>query len=96
MKLAEEMVARREAENLNNYIAFTLEALNRLGWTGRTRLNRFLAMLTTVSEEATNADDSTAYADEIKKRLTDKGVTAFIKNDDAAPQPEGANNEKPV
>lgn len=88
MKLAEEMVARREAENLNNYIAFTLEALNRLGWTGKTRLNRFLDTLTTVSEEATNADDPVEYATEIKERLTLKGVKAFRKNDDAAPQPE--------
>lgn len=98
MKIAEQHIADREAENISNYMAFTLEALTRLGWTGKTRLNRFLSMLTLVSDEATNADDPTAYAKEIKRRLTDKGVVAFreeLKNDDR-PQLEGTQNEKQV
>lgn len=86
MEMAEQFVDQkteeRRHEDLNNYIAFSLEALSRLGWTGKTRLNRFLATLTAVSEEAANADDPTAYADDIKKRMTDKGVSAFMKSDD--------------
>lgn len=82
-------VKEHQDEDFNNYLAFTLEALSRLGWTGHTRLNRFLCTLTTVSTEATNADDPVAYAQEIKTRLTEKGVIAFTENDDAAPQPEG-------
>lgn len=85
---AEKALEQRKAEDLDNYIAFTLEALSRLGWTGKTRLNRFLSMLTAVSEEATNADDPPAYANEIKERLKSKGVKAFIKNDGATPQLE--------
>lgn len=87
-KYADEAIKARQAEDLDNYIAFTLEALSRLGWTGKTRLNRFLSMLTVVSEEATNADDPPAYASEIKERLKSKGVKAFTKNDDATPQLE--------
>lgn len=87
-KYADEAIKARQAEDLDNYIAFTLEALTRLGWTGKTRLNRFLSMLTAVSEEATNADDPPAYTSEIKERLKSKGVKAFTKNDDAAPQLE--------
>lgn len=87
-KYADEAIKARQAENLDNYIAFTLEALSRLGWTGKTRLNRFLSMLTVVSEEATNADDPPAYTSEIKERLKSKGVKAFTKNDDATPQLE--------
>lgn len=87
-KYADEAIKARQAEDLDNYIAFTLEALSRLGWTGKTRLNRFLSMLTVVSEEATNADDPPAYTSEIKERLKSKGVKAFIKNDDATPQLE--------
>lgn len=75
-------------EDLDNYIAFTLEALRRLGWTGKVRLNRFLSVLTTVSEEATNADDPPAYANQIKERFKKIGVKAFTKNDDATPQLE--------
>lgn len=96
LKIAEEIVAKREAENLSNYIAFTLEALTRLGWTGKLRLNRFLSMLTIVSSEATDADDPTAYVREIKERLTSKGVVAFIeehKNADR-PQLKGTQSEK--
>lgn len=91
-KYADEAIKARQAEDLDNYIAFTLEALSRLGWTGKTRLNRFLSMLTVVSEEATNADDPPAYTSEIKERLKSKGVKAFTKNDDATPQLE--NNEE--
>lgn len=87
-KYADEAIKARQAEDLDNYIAFTLEALTRLGWTGKTGLNRFLSMLTVVSEEATNADDPPAYTSEIKERLKSKGVKAFIKNDDATPQLE--------
>lgn len=87
-KYADEAIEARRAEDLDNYIAFTLEALSRLGWTGKTRLNRFLSMLTVVSEEATNADDPPAYTSEIKERLKSKGVKAFTKNDDATPQLE--------
>lgn len=87
-KYADEAIKARQAEDLDNYIAFTLEALSRLGWTGKTRLNRFLSMLTVVSEEATNADDPPAYTSEIKERLKSKGVKAFTKNDDATPQLE--------
>lgn len=87
-KYADEAIKARQAEDLDNYIAFTLEALTRLGWTGKTRLNRFLSMLTVVSEEATNADDPPAYTSEIKERLKSKGVKAFTKNDDATPQLE--------
>lgn len=96
LKIAEEIVAKREAENLSNYIAFTLEALTRLGWTGKLRLNRFLSMLTIVSSEATNADDPTAYAMEIKERLTDKGVVAFLEElkSNNRPQLEGMQSEK--
>lgn len=85
---AEKVVEQQKKEDLDNYIAFTLEALSRLGWTGKTRLNRFLSMLTVVSEEATNADDPPAYTSEIKERLKSKGVKAFTKNDDATPQLE--------
>lgn len=60
-KYADEAIKARQAEDLDNYIAFTLEALSCLGWTGKTRLNRFLSVLTVVSEEATNADDPPAY-----------------------------------
>lgn len=87
-KYADEAIKARQAEDLDNYIAFTLEALTRLGWTGKTRLNRFLSMLTVVSEEATNADDPPAYTSEIKERLKSKGVKAFTKNDDATLQLE--------
>lgn len=87
-KYADEAIKARQAEDLDNYIAFTLEALTRLGWTGKVRLNRFLTVLTTVSEEATNADDPPAYTSEIKERLKSKGVKAFTKNDDATPQLE--------
>lgn len=87
-KYADEAIKARQAEDLDNYIAFTLEALTRLGWTGKTRLNRFLSMLTVVSEEATNADDPPAYTSEIKERLKSKGIKAFTKNDDATPQLE--------
>lgn len=96
-KYADETIKARQAEDLDNYIAFTLEALTRLGWTGKTRLNRFLSMLTVVSEEATSADDSTAYAREIKERMTEKGVTAFLeelKNDDHPQQEEAESVEK--
>lgn len=97
LRIAEEtanrIIEERKAEDLNNYIAFTLESLNRLGW-GKDRLNRFLSVLTAVSEEASNADNSPAYADDIKKRLTMKGVTAFRKNDDAAPQLEENGERK--
>lgn len=79
-KLANDYVKQMETENLNNYIAFTLEALYRLGWTGKTRLNRFLSVLTEVSDEAVNATDSAAYASEIKKRMTEKGVSAFLED----------------
>lgn len=75
-------------EFLDNYIAFTLEALRRLGWTGKVRLNRFLSVLTTVSEEAANADNPPAYANQIKERFKKIGVKAFTKNDDATPQLE--------
>lgn len=85
---AEKALEQRKTEDLDNYIAFTLEALSRLGWTGKTRLNRFLSVLTVVSEEATNADDPPAYASKIKERLKSKGVKAFTKNDDATPQLE--------
>lgn len=95
MKIATEMadreLERQQAETVSNYVAYTLEALTRLGWTGKTRLNRFLCVLTEVSTEATNADDTTAYVREIKDRLTEKGVEAFMedtKNDDR-PQLEG-------
>lgn len=87
-KYADEAIKARQAEDLDNYIAFTLEALSRLGWTGKTRLNRFLSMLTVVSEEATNAGDPPAYANEIKERLKNKGVKAFTKNADVTPQLE--------
>lgn len=87
-KYADDAIKERQAEDLDNYIAFTLEALSRLGWTGKVRLNRFLAMLTTVSEEAANADNSPEYASQIKERLKKIGVKAFTKNDDATPQPE--------
>ena len=79
-KLADDYVKQTEAENINNYIAFTLEALSRRGWTGKTRLNRFLSVLTEVSDEAVNATDSAAYANEIKKRMTEKGVSAFLED----------------
>ena len=51
-KYADDAIKERQTEDLDNYIAFTLEALRRLGWTGKVRLNRFLSVLTTVSEEA--------------------------------------------
>lgn len=100
MKIATEMadreLERRQAETVSNYVAYTLEALTRLGWTGKTRLNRFLCVLTEVSTEATNADDPTAYAKKIKERLTDKGVIAFLEDlkSDDRPQLEGAQSEK--
>lgn len=87
-KYADDAIKERQTEDLDNYIAFTLEALRRLGWTGKVRLNRFLSVLTTVSEEAANADDSPAYANQIKERFKKIGVKAFTKNDDAAPQLE--------
>ena len=87
-KYADDAIKERQTEDLDNYIAFTLEALRRLGWTGKVRLNRFLSVLTTVSEEATNADDPPAYANQIKERFKKIGVKAFTKNDDAAPQLE--------
>lgn len=87
-KYADDAIKERQTEDLDNYIAFTLEALRRLGWTGKVRLNRFLSVLTTVSEEATNADDPPAYANQIKERFRKIGVKAFAKNDDAAPQLE--------
>lgn len=87
-KYADDAIKERQTEDLDNYIAFTLEALRRLGWTGKVRLNRFLSVLTTVSEEATNADDSPAYANQIKERFKKIGVKAFTKNDDATPQLE--------
>ena len=34
-KYADEAIKARQAEDLDNYIAFTLEALSRLGWTGK-------------------------------------------------------------
>lgn len=68
-KYADDAIKERQTEDLDNYIAFTLEALRRLGWTGKVRLNRFLSVLTTVSEEATNADDPPAYANQIKERF---------------------------
>lgn len=95
MKIATEMadreMERRQEETVNNYVAYTLETLTRLGWTGKTRLNRFLCALTEVSTEATNADDTTAYIRDIKDRMTAKGVVAFTeeqKHDDR-PQLEG-------
>lgn len=87
-KYADDAIKERQTEDLDNYIAFTLEALRRLGWTGKVRLNRFLSVLTTVSEEATNADDPPAYANQIKERFKKIGVKAFTKNDDATPQLE--------
>lgn len=91
-KLQEEVdrrVKEHQDEDLNNYLAFTVEALSRLGWTGPTRLNRFLCTLITVSSEAADSDDPVAYAQEIKERFTEKGVVAFKQNDDATPQMEG-------
>jgi hypothetical protein len=87
-KYADDAIKERQTEDLDNYIAFTLEALRRLGWTGKIRLNRFLSVLTTVSEEAANAADPPAYANQIKERFKKIGVKAFTKNDDAAPQLE--------
>lgn len=87
-KYADDAIKERQTEDLDNYIAFTLEALRRLGWTGKVRLNRFLSVLTTVSEEATNADDPPEYANQIKERFKKIGVKAFTKNDDATPQLE--------
>lgn len=81
-KYADDAIKERQTEDLDNYIAFTLEALSRLGWTGKVRLNRFLSVLTTVSEEAANADNSPEYASQIKERLKKIGVKAFTKNDD--------------
>lgn len=93
-KIAKEMADRemeaRQAEDLNNYIAYTLEALSRLGWTGKIRLNRFLSMLTFVCEEATKSDDAPTYIQEIKNRMTEKGVSAFLKEGNA----EGEEHEK--
>lgn len=87
-KYADDAIKERQTEDLDNYIAFTLEALRRLGCTGKVRLNRFLSVLTTVSEEAANADDPPAYANQIKERFKKIGVKAFTKNDDATPQLE--------
>ena len=75
-KYADDALKERQTEDLDNYIAFTLEALSRLGWSGK------------VSEEAANADDPPAYANQIKERLKKIGVKAFTKNDDATPQLE--------
>lgn len=80
---ADDAIKERQTEDLDNYIAFTLEALRRLGWTGKVRLNCFLSVLTTVSEEAANADNPPAYANQIKERFKKIGVKAFAKNDDA-------------
>ena len=87
-KYADDAIKERQTEDLDNYIAFTLEALRRLGWTGKVRLNRFLSVLTMVSEEATNADNPPAYANQIKERFKKIGVKAFAKNDAATPQLE--------
>lgn len=78
-------MSQKEADR---YHAGVGSVLNRLGWTGKVRLNRFLSVLTTVSEEAANADDPPAYANQIKERFKKIGVKAFTKNDDATPQLE--------
>ena len=36
-KYADDAIKERQTEDLDNYIAFTLEALRRLGWTGKVR-----------------------------------------------------------
>lgn len=66
-KYADDAIKERQTEDLDNYIAFTLEALRRLGWTGKVRLNRFLSVLTTVSEEATNADATPQLEDHVER-----------------------------
>ena len=78
-KYADDAIKERQTEDLDNYIAFTLEALRRLGWTGKVRLNRFLSVLTTVSEEAANADDSPAYANQIKDVLRRSALKRSLK-----------------
>lgn len=87
-KYADDAIKERQTEDLDNYIAFTLEALRRLGWTGKVRLNRFLSVLTTVSEEATNADLLKTFLYLVRVCRWVVGVKAFTKNDDATPQLE--------
>lgn len=89
-KYADDAIKERQTEDLDNYIAFTLEALRRLGWTGKVRLNRFLSVLTTVSEEATNARrNPPAHANQIKERFKQDRVKAVhIKQTDATHQLE--------
>lgn len=90
MEMADREIERRQDKNVENYIIYTLEALIRLGWTGKVRLSRFLDTLTEVSEEATTADTA-AYVNEIKARLEAKGIffDEERKNDDR-PQLEGS------
>lgn len=76
MKLAEEMVATREDENIRNFITLAPVALRRCEKFGATRLNRFLAELTTVSDEAINADDTEAWYKEQRDSLTAVGCVA--------------------
>lgn len=47
-------------------------------------------MLTFVCEEATKSDDAPTYIQEIKNRMTEKGVSAFLKEGNA----EGEEHEK--
>lgn len=87
-KLADEMVASKESINIQNYITLSLVALRKGEGFGATRLNRFLAELTRVSEEVGKLSDKDADAwyKEERAKLTAVGCAAY------ADEEEGTNN----
>lgn len=78
MKLAEEMVATKEDENIKNFITLALVTLRRSERFGPVRLNRFLVELTAVSDEAVGAEDTEAWYKEQRDALTAVGCVAFL------------------
>lgn len=52
-KYADDAIKERQTEDLDNYIAFTLEALRRLGWTGKVRLKKIGVKAFTKNDDAT-------------------------------------------
>lgn len=78
-KLADEMVASKESENIQNYITLSLVALREGEKFGGVRLNRFLASLTEVSEEVgkLSTEEAKAWYQEKRDSLTAVGCAAY-------------------
>lgn len=78
-KLADEMVAKKESINIQNYITLSLVALREGDKFGGVRLNRFLSVLTQVSEQVSSmsGEEADAWYTEQRAKLTAVGCVAY-------------------